>query len=242
MGRYARFRALMLHPAPTYPEEHYPQEPIISAAPNLGHDTDSHHSGWAYLVDLWTRALAVALGGRLMRSDILVTAGHRHDDYRTEVEWMEILRVRPLGDNQGTSGPGESKDLLYINSTLVKNCFWLMVHIPSWYEELELYVRVAQPAPGAPTPDGTLEVTAQLYDLIDSGPTLIVETVGPMSLESKIGGIQFPNKWIGPLRINVESWVPLRGVKWLGVQIQARAYPAGAIGGIWEAKLGKNRR
>lgn len=248
MGRYARFRAAiirkgrrLLHGA-HYPAEHYPAEPLVSAAPNLGHDTDSYSSAWAYLVDLWSRALTVALSGRLMRDDVTVSAGHAHDDYRTELEWREIVRWRPLGDNQGTSGPAASKGLLYVTSTSSLDALDGMVHVDDQHTSLDLYARVAQPAPGATgSPDGWLEIKAQLYDL-NTDPTVVVRTTTGLSIESKSGGIQHPDRWLGPASVYIGDCAVVRGQRWILLKIQVRVRAAGTKGGLYEVLLAKQRR
>ncbi len=259
MGRYARFRAWVFsragwlwRPTPAtgspsgiraenYAEEHYPQEPLLGAAPNFGHDTDSYSSDWAHFVDLWTRSLAVSLGGRLMRADITVDGGHKHDDYRTDIEWREFCRVRILGDNQGTSGPDDSKGLAYITSDTALEVFSMMTHLDDQWNSADLFVRVAQPAPGATTPDGWLEISAELIDLNDD-VTVVVANLSKMAIESKAGGVQFPNRWLGPVQVPLAGLTIVRGQYWICIRIYARVLAAGTIGGVFEAKLGKVRR
>lgn len=247
MGRYAQFRAAVARTAARirgqeYQKEHYPKEPARGAAPNVGHDTDSYSSDWALFVDYWSRALAVSLGGRLMRGDIAVTQGHKHDDYRTELEFQEVARFRPLGDNQGTGGPAASKGLLCVTSTTPTDCLNCFFHVDDHLTELDLFVRVAQPAPGAPgAPDGWLEVEADIYDLNNS-TTVVLRTLSKLSIESKAGGVQFPNYTLGPARLYIGDSVVVRGQRWIQVKLRARVLVAGTIGGIWEVKIGRQRR
>lgn len=257
MGRYRRFRQEVLSYAaklftPTGPsaprvrgrtieEEHYPKEPLIGAAPNMGHDTDSYSSDWALFVDYWTRALYTSLSGRVLRDDVTITAGHEHDDYRTDIEWREFGRWRPLGDNQASGGPSESKGLLYVTTTSATEAMNLTCHIPEQFSSADLFVRVAQPAPGAPTPDGWLEVSGELRDL-NTDVTATVQAISSMSVNSISGGVQFPDRWMGPVPVPLGGCAVVRGHYWVMLRLSARVRASGTIGGIYEVRLGKVRR
>lgn len=261
MGRYARFRQAVLNRfrtaarnfnfnpwvskiwmhAENFAEEHYPQEPLTSAAPNMGHDTDSYSSDWALLVDHWTRALTVALTGRLMRGDIDVTEGHKHDNYRTDLEWREVARFSPLGDNQGTGGPPESKGLIYIDDAAVSEALNCMFHVDDQFNSLDMFVRIAQPAPGSVGGDGWLEISAELYDL-NTSTTTLVKTLANPSIQSIAAGLQFPNKWMGPIPVDLRDCASVRGLRWVLVRVSVRVRAGGTLGGLYEVVFTKPRR
>lgn len=260
MGRYRRFRqrveaftqkfylnGSLLIPgafrrAEQYEEEHSPREPVTSAAPNIGHDTDSYSSDWAHMVDLWTRALYTSLSGRLQREDETITEGHKHDDYRTELEWREVARFTPLGDVQGTAGPALSGGIVYVDHTAVRDAMNCMFHVDDQYGSLDMWVRIAQPAPGAGgAPDGWLEVKGDLYDL-NTSATAVVATLANPALESKAAGVQFTNRWLGPITVPLSGCVVTRGLRFVLVRVQTRILVAGTVGGIYDVLFAKPRR
>jgi len=259
MGRYARFRAGVLayanrlwrgnnsnnNPAgmrgETISAEHYPQEPVTGFAPNVGHDTDSYSSDWALFVDLWTRALYTSLSGRLLRGDVTITEGHKHDNYRTDLEWREIARFSPLGDNQGTAGPDASKGLVYIDNTAVANTMNCMFHVDDQFSSIDMFVRIAQPAPGAAAADGWLEISAELIDL-NTDVTVIVKTLANPSIQSIAAGLQFPDKSMGPITIDLRDCAVTRGLYFVLVRVKAKVRTAGVVGGLYEVLFAKTRR
>ena len=255
MGRYAQFRQAIVRRlangvdnwlqrgVETYQEEHFPDEYIHGSPPNFGHDTDTFSSDWAFtLGDLLSRGLAVALGGRLLREDITVVEGHRHNDYRTDLEWRDFTRVRPLGDSQGPAGPSASKPLWYIANTVSIAGLSVVAHLPEHIESVDLYVRVAQPAPSAPgAPNGWLIIESQLYDL-NTSVSIVVRQLTPLSILSVAGGVQHPNRWLGPARVRVDDCAIVRNIRFILVKVNARVLTAGTIGGVWEAKLSRPRR
>ena len=221
----------------TYPEQHYPDEPALGLPPNLGHDTDTHSADWADVVDKNTRALAVSLSGKLQRDDITVNGGHAHDDYLTELEWQNFGRWRPLGDNQGTGGPNASKGLLYVSSTTPTDAIVMMGHVPSYIKEVEVWVRVSQPAPGAGgTPNGWLWITVEGYDLNNAGFASLLFNKG-FALQSVAAGMQHANVWLGPLVLDVTTlaFTVVRSQRWVAVKLVPFVSAGGTLGAVWEA-------
>lgn len=219
-------------------------EPALGLPPNLMHDTDSHSAAVAEVIDLNTRAAALSLSGELMRTDLTVNAGHTHNEEgRVELEWQNFGRWRPVGDVQGTGGPVESKGLIYVTATAPGDKFAMLAHVPSSnVKEVELWVRAAMPAPGAPTPDGFLFVNFDVYDLNAGSPFSAIKLSSSFSLQSIAGGTQHADKWLGPQLINLTSFTVTRGLYWVGVTLAPFVDVAGAIGGIWEAAIRRRSR
>lgn len=245
MGRYLPFRAVvarLLKPLfETYPEQHYPDEPILGLPPNLGHDADTYSADWADQADKNTRGLVTSLSGKLQRGDIEVTGGHAHDDYLTELEFQNFGRWRPLGDNQGTGGPAESQGLLYVTNTAPGFALTITAHLPGHIRQVELWVRVAQPAPGATgTPDGWLWINVEGYDL-NGDQFATLQLTRSFAVQSVLGGMQHPDEWLGPLVIDLEAtgMTPTRGLWWVAFHLFPFVSAGGTIGGLWEVRLGR---
>ncbi len=227
-----------------YPEEHYPDEPALGMPPNLGHDTDSYSADYADIVDKNTRALAVSLGGSLMRDDIEVEGGHAHADYKTELDWQNFGAWRPLGDNQGSGGPDESKHLLYVTTTAPVDGIVMTAHIPEHIRDVEIWVRVAQPAPGATgTPDGWLRIGVETFDLHNDLFGTVMSS-NAFALLSIAAGMQHPDKWLGPMTIDLVKldFQIIRGQRWIAVKLSPYVSAGGTIGGLWEAALRRRSR
>ncbi len=258
MGRYERFRqttvtyfrkifnvgngstpVMFQNRGSDYAAQHYPREPLISAAPNIGHDTDSYNSDWALLVDYWSRALYTSLTGKLLRSDVDISNGHKHDTYLDDIDWIEFARVRPLGDNQGLLGPPEAKATAYISNTGGSRDINLMCHVPTQFSGVDVLYRVSQPAPGG-SGDTWLYLFPEVYDL-NTDPTTPVKDLGGAGILSVTGGVQFPNYWLGPNHIDLRSFAVVRGMYWVRVRVRAKVGAAGE-GAISEVLLGKVRR
>lgn len=253
MGRFKPFRLGLTHfiksvwvanfalppVLDSYQEQHWPDEPILGQPPNLGHDADTYSADWAESADRNTRGLVTSLSGKLQRGDITVTAGHAHEDYLTELEYQNFGRWRPLGDNQGTGGPDASKGLLYVTNTAVGGELLLMAHIPEHIRDVELWVRVSQPAPGAGgTPDGWLWINALGYDL-NGDQFATLEVTRTFAAQSVAGGVQVVNQWIGPLVLDLEmlNFTTSRGQWWVAFLLQPVVSAGGTIGGLWEAAI-----
>ncbi len=256
MGRYERFRQSTINKfkhlvgfsggvpitqrrESEYREQHYPREPLTAAAPNMGHDTDSYNSDWALFVDYWSRALYTSLTGKLLRGDVDITGGHKHDSYLDDLEWIDFARVRSTGDNQGLLGPPEAKHGLYYNNTGAGRDLNLMCHVPTQFSGVDVLYRVSQPAPGS-TGDGWLNILPEVYDL-NTDPATPVKDLGGASLLSVAAGVTFPNYWVGPNHIDLRSFAIVRGFYWVRVRVRGRILST-AEATLNEVRLGKVRR
>ncbi len=218
-------------------DEHYPKEPIIGAPPNIGHDTDSFSSDWAYFVDRWSRALYTSLSGKLMRDDVAISAGHKHDTPFDDLHWQEFGRVRPTGNNQGIGGPDEAEDYAYCATSSGGSGMNMLCHIPTQHNAADLFVRIASPLPGSADGD-RFYLLIDVYDMLTDVVTPAYSRI--MSITSVTGSLLFPNKWLGPSTIKVKDFASIRGMYWIRIRCRGQLdFPREA--GIAEMRLGKVR-